>query len=259
MESEDRVAIVTGGSSGIGREIAKQLAQDGLEILVADIRREPRRGERFQTNIERPIAELIRSELGGEASFVQTDTADERDVETAIKTAIDRYGRLDVLVNNAGIHVPGGTADLPAKDWNRVLDVNLTGYFLMAKHAIDNLVTADAGRIVNISSINATFGGAGPAYAASKAGVVNLTRDLAVELAPDGVTANAVLPGMIKTAAQDDVDQAMLKIERERTLLPRIGEPEDVAKAVSFFVSKEAEWITGSSLVIDGGYLAGHQ
>ncbi len=258
MPTEERVALVTGGSSGIGRGIARKLAEDGLDVVIADVRREPRRGETYHSDAEQPTSEVIRTETDSQSVFVRTDVSDESAVRHAIEESVDRFGRLDVLVNNAGIHTPGTTESLSAEEWATVIDVNLTGCFLMSKHARPHVVDAPAGRIVNISSINATFGGAGPAYAASKAGVLNLTRDLAVELAEDEVTVNAVLPGVIKTPLQDLADEETRKREQERTLLPRIGEPADVAAAVSFFVSPDASWITGEHLVVDGGYVAGY-
>jgi NAD(P)-dependent dehydrogenase (short-subunit alcohol dehydrogenase family) len=162
-----------------------------------------------------------------------------------------------VLVNNAGIIIPGPSQAVSADEWQRVIDVNLSGYFLTAKHAIPHIVDSPHGRIVNISSVNARFGGAGPAYAASKAAIVNLTRDLAEEVAEAGVTVNVVLPGVIGTPMQDINDEETRERQADATPLPRIGRPEDVGNAVAFFVSDEAGWVTGTDLVVDGGYLAG--
>ncbi|MFB6194648.1 MAG: SDR family NAD(P)-dependent oxidoreductase [Haloplanus sp.] len=257
MTAENRVAVVTGASSGIGRAVALRLAADGLDVVVADRQREPRQGEVYQTDVTDPTAAVVEAETDAEALFVRTDVTDEADVEAMVAEAVEQFGRLDVLVNNAGIYRPGGTRDLPTEDWDAMVDVNLRGYFLTAKYALEHLAESPAGRVVNISSINATFGGTGPAYSATKAGIVNFTRDLAVEAADDGVTANVVLPGVVKTAAQDLLDEEMRERERERTLLDRLGEPEDVAEVVSFFASPAAEWITGADLVVDGGYVAG--
>lgn len=257
MSEKNRVALVTGGSSGIGRAIAIQLAKDGLNVVVADRRRQPRQGTQYQTDVTEPTTDRIKAETDVEALFIQTDVSDETAVQEMVSETVERFGRLDVLVNNAGIYRPGETSNLELTDWQSVLDVNLTGYFLTAKYALEHLADSPAGRIVNISSINATFGGTGPAYTASKAGIVNFTRDLAVEAADDGVTANVVLPGVIKTAAQDLLDDETRDRERQRTLLDRLGTPEDVAAVVSFFVSEQAEWITGTQLVVDGGYIAG--
>jgi NAD(P)-dependent dehydrogenase (short-subunit alcohol dehydrogenase family) len=251
------VAIVTGASSGIGRGIARRLAADGFDVVVGDVRRAPKQGEHFETDVTTPTDRLVVDEHGVDARYVETDTGDPGDVEALVAETVEAFGRLDVLVNNAGILIPGGSQAVSREDWQRVVDVNQTGYFLAAKHAIPHLVESSRGRIVNVSSVNARFGGAGPAYASTKAAVVNLTRDLAVEVADEGVTVNAVLPGVVGTPLQDLNDEETIERQAENTPLPRIGTPEDVANAVAFLVSEEAEWITGTDLVVDGGYLAG--
>lgn len=257
MAQDNRVAIITGGSSGIGRGIATGLAADGVRTVIADVQREPKRGDHYHTDVTVPTDERIESQFGMPSHFVETDVSDEADVQTLIEGTIDEFGRLDILVNNAGILIPGTTQEISKDEWDRVLGVNLTGCFLTAKYGIPHLTDSEQGRIVNVSSINANFGGAGGSYAATKAGIVNLTRDLAVELAPHGVTVNAVLPGVIKTAMQDLNDEETRDRQRQKTPLPRLGEPSDLANAVRFFVSEEAEWITGADLLVDGGYLAG--
>lgn len=257
MSLADRVAVVTGGSSGIGRGIARRLAADGATIVNADVRREPRRGEHFETDTSVPTDELVADEYGVDARFVETDTADPEDAERTIEDTIAAFNRVDILVNNAGIIVEGSTRDVDVEAYHRAIDVNLNGYVHMAKYAIPHLVASPAGRIVNISSVNAYYGGGGPAYAAPKAAIVNLTRDLAVEVAEAGVTANAVLPGVVKTALQDVGGDDAIERRRGMTPLPRLGEPEDVGNAVAFLASDDAEWITGAELLVDGGYMAG--
>lgn len=257
MSLENRVAIVTGASSGIGRGVAERLAEDGANVVVADLRREPKRGEHFQTDVTTPTHQLLTEEHGVDSVFVGTDTADSASVESMVEATIDEFGHLDILINCAGIQRLGTSQETSVAEYDRVVDVNLNGYFYAAKYAIPHLRESDQGRIVNVSSINARFGGGGASYAASKAGEVNMTRDLAVEVADAGVTVNAVLPGVVETAMQDQNDEETRRRQSERTPLPRIGEPADVANAVRFFASGEAEWITGAELLVDGGYLAG--
>lgn len=257
MDSDNRVAVVTGASSGIGRGIAKRLAAEGTNVVVADVRRAPKQGTHYETDATRPTDELVADEHGVASRYVQTDVAEEDSVAALVDRTVGDFGRLDVLVNNAGILVPGTSQEICYENWSRVVDVNLGGCFLTAKYAIPHLFAAEHGRIVNVSSVNARFGGSGPAYAATKAGMVNLTRDLAVEVAAEGVTVNAVLPGVVKTAMQDLNDEETMQRQADKTPLPRLGEPEDVGNAVAFLASAEAEWITGAELLVDGGYLAG--
>jgi len=257
MSSNSRVAVVTGGSTGIGRGIAKRLAEDGINIVVASRTREPRQGDHYQTDLTTPTDELVETDHDVDALWVETDVSREDDVRNLIAETVETFGRLDHLINNAGILIPGTSQEINVADWDRVLEVNLRGYFMTAKFAMPHLEESDRGRIVNISSVNAYVGGSGPPYSTTKAGIVNLTRDLAEEAAGANVTANCVLPGVIKTPMQDLNDEETMERQEANTPLPRLGTPEDVGNAVAFLVSDEAEWITGAELLVDGGYLAG--
>jgi NAD(P)-dependent dehydrogenase (short-subunit alcohol dehydrogenase family) len=254
---EDRVAIVTGGSSGIGRGIAIRLAKAGATIVVADLQREPRQGGHFQTDVTTPTDELVADRFDVQSLYVDVDTSDSAAVDALVERTVDSYDGVHVLVNNAGILVPGTSQEVSTAEYERMIAVNLNGYFHTVKSAVPYLRRAEQGRIVNVSSVNAYYGGGGAGYAASKAGIVNMTRDFAVELADAGVTANAVLPGVIKTPLQDVGDEGTIDRRREETPPPRLGEPRDVGNAVAFFASEAAEWITGAELVVDGGYVAG--
>lgn len=255
MRLKDRVALVTGGSSGIGRGIARAFAAEGARVIVADLQEAPRQGKYHETDVVTPTAEEIRAS-GGEARFVRTDMADAEAVAALIAETTDAYGGLDILVNNAGIHVPGGLLQLSLEEWDRVVGVNLRGVFVATKLALPYLLQSRHGRIIHIASIHAFGGGAGPAYAPAKAALVNLARDTALEVGAAGVTVNTICPGYIETAIQDYLTPAQIDACRQRTPLPRLGRPADIAHACTFLASDEAEWITGAHLVIDGGFSA---
>ena len=250
----NRVAIVTGGSSGIGRGICLEFAREGAGVVVADIQEDPKRGIYHEQETVTPTADEV-EKLGGRGVFVQVDMGDEEAVAALVARAVEEFGGLDIVVNNAGIHIPGDSQDLSVADWDRVVSINLRGVFLATRFAVPHLRASRAGRIINIASVHATRGGGGPAYAPAKAGVVNLTRDTAVELAADGVTVNAICPGYIETAIQDYLTPQQIEEARRKTPLPRLGTPRDIGRACVFLASDDAEWITGASLPVDGGWL----
>lgn len=254
MRLKDRVAIVTGGSSGIGRGIALEFAKEGAKVVVADVREAPKRGKYHDQDVVTPtVAEV--EKLGSEGFFVQTDMADEISVENLITTTVSHFGGLDILVNNAGVHVPGGIEKLSIADYDKVMAVNLRGLFVATKFAMPHLKKA-TGRVIHIASVQAFGGGGGPAYASAKAGIINLTRDNALELAPFGATVNAICPGYIETPMQDYSTEEDIQFSKEKTPLPRLGLPKDVGRAAVFFASDDAEWVTGTALPVDGGWLA---
>lgn len=256
MSLDDRTAVVTGAASGIGRGIADRLAAAGANVVVADVRRAPKQGRHFQTDVTVPTDEMVATDYGVDSLYVQTDVSEEDDVVELVAATMERFGRLDALVNNAGIQVLGTTQELSLEDWHAVVDVNLTGAFTTAKYAMPYLHEAPQGRIVNVSSVNAYFGGGGAPYAATKAALPNLSRDLAIEAAESDTTVNTVLPGVVGTPMQDQNDEETMREQAENTLLSRIGTPEDVGEVVRFLCSDAAEWITGAELVVDGGFLA---
>ncbi len=255
MKLGGRVAIVTGASSGIGRGIALEFAREGAKVCVVDIREEPKRGKYHETKKRRSTADTI-ADLGGEACFAEADMGDDSAIEQMIQKTLNRFGQIDILVNNAGIYNPGGIQDVSSAEWDRMTGVNLKGVFLAMKFVIPFLRASAAGRIINIASIHAFAGGAGPPYTSAKAAVVNLTKDIAVELAPDSVTVNAICPGYIETPIQDYLSDEDIENSRLRTPLPRFGNPTDIGRAAVFLASDDASWITGVALPVDGGWLA---
>ncbi len=250
-----QVCIVTGAASGIGRAIAWHLANHGACVVIADVTTAVIEGGE-------PTADLIRA-AGHQALFVQTDVADSAQVETLFATTVARFGRLDVLVNNACIRHARPLLELDEADWQRVLDVNLGGVYRCCRAAVRQmvgqaLVGETRGRIVNLSSQHGMI--AAPqdlAYGVSKAAVDYLTRQVASDYAGQRIVCNAVAPGKIQTGAGGRaVDPAVMERATRRTPWPRLGHPDDVAKAVLFLASAEASFITGTTLMVDGGWMA---
>jgi NAD(P)-dependent dehydrogenase (short-subunit alcohol dehydrogenase family) len=248
---DGRVAVVTGSSSGIGRAIAQLFAAQGARLLLLDV--QP--GSRADDEVG-DTHELITA-AGGEVAYLRCDVGREDDVDAAFTEAEQRYHRLDILVNCAGVFIRSPVAEVPVTDWQRVLDVNLTGYFLTIRGAVRMMMAADGGTIVNISSIHGMVGtGAAATYCSSKGGVENLTRQVAVDYGRHGIRCNAVAPGVIATAMSKGfrgTPEIRADYQR-RTLLPRFGEPRDVAFAALYLASDEASFVTGSTLVVDGGW-----
>jgi NAD(P)-dependent dehydrogenase (short-subunit alcohol dehydrogenase family) len=251
-------AIVTGSSSGIGRSVARRLAADGFAVVLADIRRDPLTGGE-------PTDLLIRHS-GGQCEFVLADVSSATACDSLVRLAAERYGRLDVLVNNAvlaGAHSKPLIETLDA-DWDVMMAVNLRGPFLLCRAAVRLMLAQERrgevrGRIVNITSQHGMVGVPGHfAYAVGKGGLVQMTRQIAVEHGRDGIICNAVAPGKIRTGAPGDLtaDPASAAYVWSRTPFARLGEPEDVAAAVSFLASDQASYISGINLLVDGGWMA---
>ena len=255
MKLKGRTAIVTGGSSGIGRGIAIELAREGANVVVADLQEAPRRGIHHDRDVVTPTAKEV-EKLGVGGLFVQTDVGDDAAVQYMIDRAVAAFGGLDILVNNAGIVIPGSIEAVSLEDFDRVMRINLRALFVATKFALPHVKQSKAGRVIHIASVQAFGGGGGPAYASSKAAVINLTRDTALELAPFGATVNAICPGYIETPMQDYLTEEQIAASRKGTPLPRLGLPKDVGRAAVFLASDDAEWITGTALPVDGGWLA---
>jgi 3-oxoacyl-[acyl-carrier protein] reductase len=243
-ELQDKVSLVTGASRGIGRAIARELAARGATVLAA---------ARDQEKLAQVVSEIVAE--GGKALALPLDVADRAAVESAFAAILKAHGRLDHLINNAGITRDNLVLRLKLEDWQQVLDTNLTGAFLCTQAALRPMLKQRSGRIVNVTSVVGLTGNAGQAnYAASKAGLVGFTRSVAREVASRSITVNAVAPGFIET----DMTAAMTDKAREAVAsqipLGRVGQPEDVAAAVAFLVSDRAAYITGQVLAVDGGF-----
>lgn len=247
-----RRAIVTGAASGIGRATAELLASEGARVLLADV--DATRGEAAASSIR---------DRGGDGRFVRCDVTSEADCQVVVAEAVRAFGGLDILCNNAGIIRRATVVETTPEEWARVLAVNLTSVFLMCRAAIPVMATGGGGAIVNTGSGWGLKGGdQAAAYSASKGGVVNLTRAMAIDHGPQHIRVNCVCPGDTDTAMLRDearqlghAEAGFLEAAAQRPLA-RVGQPEDVARAILFLVSDASAWVTGTTLVVDGGGLA---
>ncbi|CDX51684.1 Glucose 1-dehydrogenase 2 [Mesorhizobium plurifarium] len=252
----NKTAIVTGASSGIGRAIALKFAAEGANIVVADTVEQPIEGG--QSTVD-----MIRS-AGGTAIYVRTDISDWNAVDALVGATVAQFGRLDVMVNNAAIYTSTNLIETTPEQWNRVIGVNLTGFFYCNKRAVTQMLTQAPindvrGRIINISSQHGMVACPGDLpYSVSKGGIVQMTRQVAVDHADDLIVCNAIAPGKIitgKPGVANDPDA--LDYSRRRTPWPRLGQPNDVAGAALFLASDMASYVTGINLMVDGGWMAG--
>ncbi len=248
MRLEGKVALVTGGAHGMGAAEAKLFAREGAKVVIADIREED--GKQVEAQI---------AEAGGEAMFVQLNVADEPAWEAAVQQAVARFGKLDVLVNNAGISGSRETDFRSTEAWDRLMNINARGVFLGMKYAIPEMQKAGGGAIVNISSISGIVGQdyVHPGYNASKGAVRLVTKAAAVQHAKDGIRVNSVHPGMMPPMlGSENRDPEQRQNSLASVPMGRPGEAEEVANAVLFLASDEASYITGAELVVDGGFTA---
>lgn len=255
MRLEGKVALITGAGSGIGRASALLFAQEGARVVVSDVN-------------EGPVLELAEeiAGQGGDAAFVTGDVSDSRQAEQMVSKAVDEYGRLDILVNSAGISarnaLPEGAT--PEEIWDKVMDVNLKGTYLVSWFAVPEMEKSGGGSIVNLASIMgvvgypAEMGGGFNPYAPSKGGVVQFTKNLAIDSARKNIRVNCLCPGYVETnliARLTDDPESKAALEA-RHPMGRLGRPEEIAKAALFLASDDASYITGAPLMVDGGYTA---
>ena len=245
---KNKVALVTGASQGIGRDTALALSEAGAKIAVA---------ARNEEKLAALVSEIVGLE-GGQAFAVKMDVSDAEQVKAGFKQVLDKYGRLDILVNNAAITRDGLALRMKQDDWEAVIRTNLTGAHLCIQQALATMMRARSGRIINIASVVAQMGNAGQAnYVAAKAGLIGLTKAIAIEIASRNITVNAVAPGFIKTPMTDVLPDKVKEELNTRIPLGRMGSARDVAAAIVFLASDEAGYITGHVLDVNGGmYLA---
>ncbi|MED1607889.1 SDR family NAD(P)-dependent oxidoreductase [Cytobacillus kochii] len=240
---QDKVAVITGGVSGIGAATAKLFASEGAKLVLVDMNEE--KGASFEAELK---------SQGAEAVFLKADVTSEVEVKNIFTTALDTFGKVDILFNNAGIGAVKPTEELSYAEWRKTVEVDLDGVFLVAQAAIKEFLKTGSGVIVNTASMYGWVGSPGSAaYNAAKAGVVNLTRSLGLEYAARNIRVNALCPGFIDTPILGEADRQGLTAS---TPMNRLGKPEEMAKAVLFMASDDSSFMTGNSLIIDGGYTA---
>jgi len=257
MRLRDRIVVVTGGASGIGKAICLKAAAEGAKVVVADIREDPREGGEN-------TVDMI-SDVGGEAVFMTVDVTRWDDVDRLISDTVSRYGALDVMVNNAAAHGGKALLETSEEEWDQIMAVGAKGMFFGCKRAIQQMITQEPregaearGRIVNISSQHGMIRSPNDfAYGVSKACAVYMTRQIAGDYAEHGIVCNAVAPGKILTGKTGPaIAPEAIDYSHARTPWPRLGRSEDVASAVIFLASDDASYITGENLMVDGGWMA---
>lgn len=243
MRLKDKVAIITGAGMGIGEATAKLFAKEGAKVIGC---------ARNLERVSQVMDEIVKA--GGEATPVQCDVSKKEDVEKLFKTAMDKYGRVDVLINNAGITADARLVKMTEEQWDKVIEINLKGVFYCGQKAAEIMLQQESGVILNQSSVVGLYGNFGQTnYAATKFGVIGMTKTWAKELSGKGIRVCAVAPGFIATPMVAKMPEKVLDMMRDKVALKRLGTPENIAYAFAFLASDEASYITGAVLSVDGG------
>ncbi|MGM7724199.1 3-oxoacyl-[acyl-carrier-protein] reductase [Metabacillus sp. Hm71] len=242
MKLAEKVALITGGARGIGKETARKFLQEGAKVVICDR--------------DRSAGMAALEELGekNQVKFFEVDVTNTPQIEEMVQSTIDSCGRIDILINNAGITIDGFLTKMNEGDWEKVIAVNLSGVFKFTKAVIPVMMEQGSGVIINASSVVGLYGNIGQTnYAATKAGVIGLTKSWAKEFGPKGIRVNAIAPGFIETDMTSSVPKKVLDFMKEKTPLKKLGKPEDIASAYLFLASEDANYINGAVLSVDGG------
>jgi cyclopentanol dehydrogenase len=246
MRLENKIALITGGGTGIGAGIAKMFAREGAQVVVCGRREEP---------LKKVVDEIDRS--GGEAIYCLADVSSQVQIQEMISATTLKFGSIDILVNNAGVYIPDDITSTSEEEWDTVMDVDAKGVYLMSKAVLPGMIKKGKGKIINIASIAGLFGfEKSAAYCAAKGAVVNLTREMALDYSSKGICVNAIAPGVIDT----DMTKPFLENEEakqgflNKTPVGRVGTPEDIANGAVYLASDESDFVVGQTLVIDGGW-----
>ncbi len=243
MKLKEQVALITGSARGIGKEIALKFAQEGATVIISDVNEEA-----CQTTVEEF------KKQGFSADAIACNVTDSKAVQQMVDKILDNHNRIDILVNNAGITKDNLLIRMSEEEWDAVLNVNLKGAFICTKAAVRSMMKARKGKIINIASIVGVIGNAGQSnYSASKAGLIGFTKTIAKELASRGITSNAVAPGFIQTAMTDKLTDQVKEELTAAIPLKRLGSPADIANTCLFLASSDADYITGQTILVDGG------